>query len=99
MTTYYLFLFKDQLKFYFLCNVISIYPVKINLSQTWTTVPIYNTSLIVLALWILYYSYDMHILPTILDYELLIKVKSIFSLLIVLYYLEHVLCKVCANKL
>lgn len=41
----------------------------------------------------------MHILPTILDYELLIKVKSIFSLLIVLYYLEHVLCKVGANKL
>lgn len=50
MTTYYLFLFKDQLKFCFLCNVISIYPVKINLSQTRTTVPIYNTSLIVLAL-------------------------------------------------
>lgn len=38
---YYHFLFKDQLKFSFLYKVIHIYPVKINLSWHWTTVPIY----------------------------------------------------------
>lgn len=84
VATYYPFLFKYQPKFHFFHKVICIYWDKIDLSWYWITIPIYNTSLIVLILWILYCSHYTAILPSILDSELL-KVQSIFC---ILYYIS-----------